>query len=161
MQVLAYDDSMSRPLSPRDHSCPITFALDLFGDKWSLLILRDIVFKGKRNYREFLASPEKISTNILANRLKQLESDGLVDKGRDPHNQSKFVYTLTDKGRDLLPLLLEVVRWSATHNPQPDADDSIVRGAPARLLQRLDEDRDALIAEILASIDQVDKLAKT
>ena len=139
----------SNKLSPSRSTCPVTFALDIFGDKWSLLILRDIVFKGKRHYREFLASPEKISTNILADRLKHLEATGLLSKARDMQNRSKFVYRLTDKGKDLLPLLLELIRWSATHDPQPGVPDCIISGAPARLLERLDEDRGTLIEDIL------------
>ena len=152
MQVVAYDFNMSNRTSPHVPTCPITFALDIFGDKWSLIILRDIIFKGKRNYREFLASPEKISTKILASRLKQLHAEGLISKARDTKNQSKFVYRLTDKGKDLLPLLLELIRWSAKYNPHPGVSDSIVSGAPARLLERLDEDRDALVEEILDSL---------
>ena len=130
-------------------TCPVTYALDIVGDKWSLIILRDILFKGKKHYREFLASPEKISTNILASRLRDLEADGLVSKARDAQNQSKFVYRLTQKGKDLLPLLLEMIRWSTRYDPQPDVADNIITGAPARLLQRLDDDREALIEEIL------------
>ena len=150
--MIGYDFSMSNRTSPHGPTCPITFALDIFGDKWSLIILRDIVFKGKRHYREFLVSPEKISTNILASRLKHLKAEGLITKVRDTQNQSKFVYSLTDKGKDLLPLLLELIRWGAKYDPQPGVSDSIVSGAPARLLERLDEDRDALIVAILEGL---------
>lgn len=130
--------------------CPVTFALDTFGDKWSLLILRDMVFKQKTNYGEFLQSPEQISTNILANRLLKLENDGLIVKSRDPNNSVKFIYRLTDKGADLVPLMLEIIRWSTSYNPQPGIEDHIIEGAPAKLLERLDTDRPALIAEIIA-----------
>ena len=106
------------------------------------------MFKGKRHYREFLASPEKISTNILASRLRQLEANGLISKVRDTDNQSRFVYSLTDKGKDLIPLLLEMVRWSAKYEPQAGVPDSIINGAPPRLLDRLDKDRDTLIRQI-------------
>lgn len=142
-------NSMSHRISTHGPTCPITLALDSVGDKWSLIILRDIMFKGKKHYREFLASPERIATNILASRLKHLQADGLISKARDSQNQSKFVYRLTDKGKDLLPLLLELIRWSAKHNPQPDIPDNIISGAPARLLERLNQDRNALIEEIL------------
>ncbi len=149
MQSLVYDLPMSRRTALHGPRCPITFALDIFGDKWSLIILRDMVFKGKRHYREFLASAEKISTNILASRLKRLEAEGLISKARDTKNQSKFVYSLTGKGEALLPVMLELIRWSAKYDPQTGISDNIVNGAPAQLLERLDEDRDALIEEIL------------
>ena len=135
--------------NPNSNKCPITFALDIFGDKWSLIILRDILFKEKKYYGEFLSSSEKISTNILANRLLKLESEGLISKTRDPDNLSKYIYQLTQKGKDLLPLMLDMIEWSVKYNPQPGAPSSIIKGAPANLLNRLHEDREALINEIL------------
>ena len=152
MQALCYDFVMNKRTKISGPKCPITFGLDIFGDKWSLIIIRDIVFKGKRSYREFLTSPEKISTNILASRLKQLEANGILSKAKDAHNQSKFVYSLTDKGKDLVPLLLEIVRWGAKYDPQPDAPDSIISGAPSRLLDQLASDRDAVIQQILKGL---------
>ena len=137
--------------------CPIAFALDIFGDKWSLIILRDMLFKGKRHYGEFLTSTEKISTNILANRLEKLESEGLIDKTQDTENLSRFVYSLTDKGKDLLPLLLEMVKWSVKYDPQPGIPDNIITGAPARLLERLQDNHDALVAEILSRLEECNK----
>lgn len=132
--------------------CPITFALDIFGDKWSLIIMRDMFFKGKRNYGEFLRSAEKISTNILASRLSKLEAEGLITKIRDPHNAAKYIYLLTQKGKEMLPLMLEIVVWSSKYDPQPDAPDNIIAGAPADLLRRTREDRSALINEILSKL---------
>jgi len=147
---------MKKRKGQKQHSgkCPVTFALEIFGDKWSLVILRDIFFKGKKHYREFLDSPEKISTNILASRLKKMEAEGLLLKTPDTQNLSSFVYSLTDKGKDLLPLLLDMVEWSVRYNPQPGVPDNIISGAPARLLERLHEDRDALIAEILSRLEE-------
>jgi len=142
------------PRQQQSGKCPITFALDTFGDKWSLIILRDILFKGKKHYREFLDAPEKISTNILASRLKKLEAEGLLEKTQDTQNLSRFVYRLTDKGKDLLPLLLEMIEWSVKYNPQAGLPDNIISGAPARLLERLHEDREALITEIVSSLDE-------
>jgi len=133
--------------------CPITFALDIFGDRWSLIILRDILFKEKKYYGEFLGSAEKISTNILASRLLKLESEGLISKAQDPENLSKFIYRLTQKGKDLLPLLLDMIEWSVKYNPQPGVPDSIINGAPSNLLARLHKDREALISEILNKLD--------
>ena len=140
--------------APRNSGkCPITFALDIFGDKWSLVILRDMLFKEKKYYGEFLNSAEKISTNILANRLGKLESEGLISKTRDKENLSKFVYRLTRKGTDLLPLMLEMIEWSTKYDPQPGVPDNIIEGAPANLLRRSHEDRAALIAEILSKLE--------
>jgi len=98
--------------------CPIAFALDIFGDKWSLLILRDVLFKGKRHYQEFLESKEGISTNILANRLEMLESAGLLRKDEDPENGRRYVYSPTEKTFNLLPAMLEIVRWSTKYYRQ-------------------------------------------
>ena len=138
--------------NPNSNKCPITFALDIFGDKWSLIILRDILFKGKKYYGEFLGSAEKISTNILASRLLKLESEGLISKIQDPNNLSKYIYQLTGKGKDLLPLMLDMIEWSAKYNPQPEIPSNIINGAPSNLLSRLREDREALINEILNSL---------
>ena len=137
------------------NKCPIAFALDIFGDKWSLIILRDIIFKGKKYYGEFLRSDEKISTNILASRLLKLETEGLITKTQDPNNLSKFIYQLTQKGKDLLPIMLDMVEWSVKYNPQPGVPDNIINGAPAKLLTRLHKDREALIDEILNKLECV------
>lgn len=136
-----------------ERKCPVAFALDIFGDKWSLIILRDIIFKEKRYYGEFLNSPEKISTNILANRLSKLESESIITKIQNPNNLSKYIYQLTDKGKDLLPLLLDMVEWSVKYDSQPGVPDNVINGAPANLIKRLQEDREALINEILNKIE--------
>lgn len=92
--------------------CPIHFGLALFGDKWTLLIIRDLAFFGKRFYNEFLASPEGISTNILADRLQTLEKNGIIRKEKDETHKQKIVYSLTEKGTDLLPVLAAIKSWS-------------------------------------------------
>ncbi len=93
--------------------CPINFSLETFGDPWSLLIIRDIIYFGKKTYGEFLDSEERIATNMLAVRLAQLEQRGILAK--QPHNtdKRKEVYTLTEKGIALVPILLEMANWSA------------------------------------------------
>jgi len=91
--------------------CPIACTLDAVGDKWSLLIIRDMRFFGKTRYEEFLASPEKISTNILADRLKKLEENGLVTKTRYGAHSQRMNYRLTEKGRSLALVLKEVAKW--------------------------------------------------
>lgn len=96
--------------------CPISCSLDVFGDKWSLLVIRDIMLRGKLSYSEFLESEEKIATNILANRLSVLEAEGILSRKVSPANKSKFIYSLTQKGIDLLPIIIEIMDWGAKYN---------------------------------------------
>ncbi|WP_419903401.1 winged helix-turn-helix transcriptional regulator [Kiloniella sp.] len=92
-------------------TCPIAQSLDILGDRWTLLVIRDLMFVGKTQYGEFLNSPEKISTNILAERLKRLEQAGIIEKQAYQNNPPRYEYHLTQKGRDLRPLLSEVCKW--------------------------------------------------
>jgi DNA-binding HxlR family transcriptional regulator len=124
----------------RRSPCPVTFALDQVGDKWSLLVVRDLMFHGKKTYGEFLESGEGIATNVLADRLKCLETEGLVEKIRDPENKRRYLYSLTGKGLDLAPVLLEMVRWSAKY----DADT----GTPKEFLDMIENDREGLIEKV-------------
>jgi DNA-binding HxlR family transcriptional regulator len=126
----------------RSH-CPIAFALDLFGDRWTLLIVRDLLFKGKRRYGEFADSEEGIATNILADRLAKLEAHGLIVRKAGQDDARSHVYHLTDKALDLAPTLVEMILWSAKHDPSAAADRVFVRRAKA--------DRDALLREIVVS----------
>src|SRR5215813_12696097 len=105
----------------RRSDCPINFALESFGDLWTLLIVRDIVYFGKKSYGEFLESDEGIATNILASRLEQMEATGLLVKHPHPFDKRKELYELTEKGLDLIPILLELANWGAHHDPQTDA----------------------------------------
>ena len=105
----------------RRSNCPINFALETFGDTWSLLIIRDIVYFGKKTYNEFLDSEEEIATNILALRLVHLEQKGILVKKPHETDKRKEVYVLTEKGLDLIPILLEMANWSAQHDPQTSA----------------------------------------
>jgi DNA-binding HxlR family transcriptional regulator len=93
-------------------NCPVNFGLETFGDKWSLLIVRDIAFWGKKTYSDFLKSDEGIATNILASRLVQLEEEGILIKTPHQTDKRKDVYALTEKGLGLIPLLVEIVAWS-------------------------------------------------
>jgi DNA-binding HxlR family transcriptional regulator len=97
------------------------------GDKWSLLIVRDMVFRRKRYFKEFLSSDEAISTNILTDRLNRLELIGVISKQPDPENGRQIVYGLTEKGIALIPLLVELVCWGAIYDGAPDADPDAVR----------------------------------
>lgn len=96
--------------------CPVSFALDFWGDKWTLLVLRDILLEGKRFYKEFRSSKEGIATNILSDRLKKLEQNGIVRSAVYAQNRSQKEYFPTQKGKDLLPVLLEIMVWSYTYN---------------------------------------------
>ncbi len=96
-------------------SCPLTNTLDLIGDKWTLLIIRDMLFLKKKFFNEFLESPEGIATNILTERLKRLEESGIVLKRPYLKTPLRHEYTLTLRGKDLRPLLLEMLRWGNAH----------------------------------------------
>jgi DNA-binding HxlR family transcriptional regulator len=112
---------MTKKQRQHQSGCPVAFALDIFGDRWTLLILREIMIKGKRTYKEFLSIDEEIATNILADRLKLLESEGILNKQQDPQNRRSNIYTLTAKGSDLAPVLVEIIQWSGKHDTRPFA----------------------------------------
>lgn len=131
--------------TPLRSHCPINYALECFGDKWTLLIIRDLMFGDKNTYGDFLTSDEKISTNILADRLKRLDEMGIVVKRVDGSNRAKGIYSLTQKGRDLLPILLEMTAWSGKYDPQTNASKAF--------LQRLERDKQRIIQEIRAALD--------
>lgn len=95
--------------------CPISYALDFFGDKWSLLIIRDMIFDGKRFYKDFLESKEGMATNILSDRLKKLEAQGVVVSRVYEKLKTRKEYFLTEKGKDLVPVLVEMMIWSARY----------------------------------------------
>ena len=111
----------------RRSDCPISYALDIFGDKWSLLIIRDMLFKQRQRFGQFAEAEEKISTNILADRLAKLEAEDLITKKPDPENGRQFVYALTPKALDLSPMLVEMILWSAKYDPHTAADPAFVR----------------------------------
>lgn len=122
--------------------CPISCSLDVFGDKWSLLIIRDIMLRGKVSYSEFLNSEEKIASNILVNRLNILEAEKIVIKEVSPANKSKFVYSLTQKGADLLPIVIEIMDWGARYNencPRKEIGTKIKKNKAAVVKQLADE----------------------
>ncbi|MDO9416315.1 MAG: helix-turn-helix domain-containing protein [Pararhizobium sp.] len=96
---------------PHRSGCPINLSLEVFGDKWSLLIIRDIIFGGKRHFRELLRSEEGIASNILADRLKKLSEDGMLTKADDPSHKQKAIYSLTDQAIALVPILAHLGSW--------------------------------------------------
>lgn len=140
MQVLT-DYVMKKTRS----DCPISCSLDVFGDKWSLLIIRDIMLRGKMSYSEFLESEEKIATNILANRLNVLEAEGILLKRVSPTNRSKYLYSLTPKGVDLLPIVIEIMDWGAKYNAN----------CPRRALgKRIEKNKAEVIKEYLDKLKE-------
>ncbi|MCX6216320.1 helix-turn-helix domain-containing protein [Spirosoma sp.] len=98
-------------------TCPISTSLDVLGDKWTLLILRDMVFAGKSTYGQFLQSAEKMATNVLADRLAVLESQGILTKAVASDKKSKFTYRLTEKGVETVPIIIELILWGTKHGP--------------------------------------------
>lgn len=128
----------------RSH-CPINFVLETFGDRWALLIVRDLMFKGKRTFGEFRGSDEKIATNILSVRLKRLEAHGIIKKEVDPDNRSSLIYTLSEKGKDLVPVMLEITAWSAKHDTKTNA--------PVSFQEDFRSSRDQMLSAVRATLD--------
>ncbi|KAE9629028.1 winged helix-turn-helix transcriptional regulator [Parasedimentitalea maritima] len=131
---------MTKKTKLRQTGCPVAFGLDIFGDRWTLLVIREIMLRGKRTYSEFMEMEEEIATNILIDRLKALEAEGLVDKTRDPENRRSFLYSLTKKGRDLAPILLEIIIWSGAHDARSFALTDV--------LEKIKADRDGFEHEL-------------
>ena len=132
--------------SPRrraERQCPIDYALQVFGDRWTLLVLRDLMLAGHRHFRDLALAKEGIATNILAARLRKLEASGLVVRRPDPHDRRRIFYALTDKALDLIPVLLEISRWSARYDRRT--------AAPRTLVERYDQDRQRLIRDLVAT----------
>jgi DNA-binding HxlR family transcriptional regulator len=123
----------------RRSGCPISISLELFGDRWSLLIVRDLMFKGRNRFGEFAMAGESIASNVLAERLERLECAGILTRAPDPDDARKVVYRLTRKGMDLAPVLIEMVLWAARHE-RTDAPTAEVRA--------MKTDRDAVIADL-------------
>jgi DNA-binding HxlR family transcriptional regulator len=120
---------VGKPDQNKRSSCPVSCALDILGDKWTLLVIRDILFLQKQYFQDFLESPEKIASNILSDRLKKLEECNIVLRQRDPDNARRIIYTLTDKGMDLSPAILELLRWGAKHNPESNPNGCFTRSS--------------------------------
>lgn len=123
--------------------CPISTALDIFGDKWTLLVIRDLLFNEKRTYGEFLESEEKIATNILADRLSMLEMAGIISKKKHPDSNAKILYNLTAKGIDLIPVLIEIIAWSEKyHDVHPYAK---------KFAKQLQRDKEGVVRQLFES----------
>jgi DNA-binding HxlR family transcriptional regulator len=128
----------TKPGPNRRSGCPLNASVEMLGDRWSLLILRDMMLRGFRYYKDFLKSYEGIATNILADRLRRLEGYGIIAAERDPSDGRKLIYSLTAKGIDLAPVLTEMVLWAAAHERTENQ-------ALVRLMQK---DKEQFLAEV-------------
>src|SRR5580698_7030754 len=122
----------------RRSECPLNASVEMLGDRWSLLILRDMMLRGYQTFNELLHSDEKIATNILADRLRRLEAYCIVETERDPDDGRKTIYTLTAKGIDLAPVLTEMILWAGRHEET----------ANQALVQQMRTGKDQLIASV-------------
>jgi DNA-binding HxlR family transcriptional regulator len=119
--------------------CPVSLSLEILGDRWSLLVIRDLMVRGLRTFREFRESGEGIATNILADRLQRLEAAGVVESEAAESDARSVHYRLTEKGIDLAPLLLDLLLWGARHRES---------AAPEVVLRKIAADRDGFLAEV-------------
>jgi DNA-binding HxlR family transcriptional regulator len=144
--VQGKSDSAFVPRKPdcRRSACPIANALDVLGDRWTLIIVRDLVFRGFREFGQFLGAGEGISTNILSERLERLQCAGIIRRFDHPSDGKKYVYRLTEKGVDLIPLLIELVLWGTKYTPN--------HAAPAHLLREMQANPEKLIAGLRTAL---------
>lgn len=124
---------MSNTSRREKSNCPISYSLDLFGDRWTLLVLRDLILHGKTRFAEFQDSDEKIASNILSDRLRRLQDQGIVVHKKDRSDARQNIYAVTKKGLSLTCVLLEIAAWGASHDPQT--------GAPAEFAEHFYADR--------------------
>ncbi|MCU1323576.1 MAG: putative transcriptional regulator [Acidobacteriaceae bacterium] len=122
----------------RRSGCPVSVSLDMFGDRWSLLIVRDMMVRANKTFKEFLSSGEGIATNVLADRLRRLEDSGILMTEPDLEDGRRVHYRLTEKGIDLAPVLLEMLLWGAKH------EDT---GAPCAVMVEMAKNREWVLAE--------------
>jgi DNA-binding HxlR family transcriptional regulator len=134
----------------RRSACPLNASIEMLGDRWSLLIIRDMMLRGSRTFKEFLSSYEKIATNILTDRLRRLESDGIITTHPDPNDGRKLIYLLTPKGIGLAPVLTEMVLWAAAHE----------RTGNQPLVREMCKDKEGFLAAIRQRCQAAAKLQK-
>ncbi len=128
-----------RHRAKRRSGCPVSISLEMFGDHWSLLIIRDLMVRGFRTFKEFQESGEGIATNVLADRLKRLQTAGLIRTEADPTDGRRIHYRLAEKGIDLAPVLLELLIWGARHEPT---------GAACGVIEEMAKHREEVLAEV-------------
>jgi len=128
-----------KPRSKRRSGCPVSISLERFGDRWSLLIIRDLMVRGFRTFKEFEKSGEGIATNILADRLQKLEAAGIISAEAEEADGRRVNYRLTEKGIDLAPVLLELLIWGARHEET---------GLSCALILRMEKSRQQVLDEV-------------
>jgi len=128
-----------KPKSKHRSGCPVNISLEMVGDRWSLLIVRDLMVRGFKTFKEFQTSGEGIATNILADRLQKLQAAGVVTAEAEAADGRKVNYRLTKKGIDLAPVVLELLIWGARYE---DA------GAPCALIEKMEKNRKRIISEV-------------
>jgi DNA-binding HxlR family transcriptional regulator len=126
--------SKARPRS----GCPVSISLEIFGDRWSLLVVRDIMVRGLRTFKDFQESGEGIATNILADRLRKLQTAGIIAADAEPGDGRRLNYRLTEKGIDLAPVMLELLVWGARHEQT---------AAPCAVIEHMEKNREAILRE--------------
>jgi DNA-binding HxlR family transcriptional regulator len=136
-----------KPRVKRRSECPLNASVEMLGDRWSLLIIRDMMLRGFRRYKEFLECYEGIATNILANRLQKLVAYGIITSKADPTDGRKLIYSLTTKGIDLAPVLTEMVLWAAAH--EETGNEALVRLMKADKEKFLAGVRERLVGRVL------------
>ncbi|QWF83555.1 winged helix-turn-helix transcriptional regulator [Amycolatopsis sp. CA-230715] len=131
--------------------CPINLSLEIFGDRWTLLVLRDVMFGGARHFRELLGGPERISSNILADRLAVLVDGGLLTRSGDPAHKQKVTYSLTERAIQLVPVFAQLSAWGVRHLPVGDEFAAragvLDRGGPRLWEEFMDELREVHLGE--------------
>ena len=125
-------------MSKRRSGCPVSISLEMLGDRWSLLIVRDLMVRGYRTFKDFQGSSEKIASNILADRLRKLEAAEIVSAEVEETDARRINYRLTEKGIDLAPVLLDLLIWAARHEET---------GAPCAVIDNMEKNREAVLAE--------------
>jgi DNA-binding HxlR family transcriptional regulator len=133
--------------------CPISSSLDIFGDKWSLLIVRDLMLHKTRTYGDFTKSAEKIATNILANRLLVLEENGIIVKQPYPDNKVKGLYKLSQKGIDLIPAVIEIALWGGKYQCNSEEDSPFLKEVKKNKTKFLKNMMDKLLADDEVKMD--------
>jgi DNA-binding HxlR family transcriptional regulator len=130
---------LGKPRSTRRSGCPVSVGLEVFGDSWSLLVVRDLMVRGYRTFKEFHQAGEGIATNILADRLQKLQTAGIIYSERVETDGRRLNYRLTEKGIDLAPALLELLIWGAHYETTE---------APCAVIESMGQDREAVLAEV-------------
>jgi len=140
MQVTALVSTVpGKSKAKRRSGCPVSISLEVFGDRWSLLIIRDLMVRGFRTFREFLESGEGVATNILANRLQKLEAAGIVSAEAEDTDRRRVNYRLTKKGIDLAPVVFELLIWGARHEET---------GVSCAFIAKIEKNREEFLAEV-------------